>query len=106
MLKIVEERPSAFKLQVLQNRCFYSDREVIRLESSEGNPGEIHVPAMQVAGDADIRLRKFFRLEMISGIVCDLPLLRYTEITRHLQRLNDLCRLYPFGICCNGPSVI
>ena len=45
-----------FILQIFQGLCLHVDGEVPALVAADGDPVEAHLPAMQVAIDADVGL--------------------------------------------------
>ena len=60
-------------LQVLQGLRFHVDGEVPALVAADGNPVEAHLPAVQIAVDADVGVSDIVVDEVPTGGEGDLP---------------------------------
>ena len=76
-------------LQVLQGLGLHIDGEVPALVAADGNPIEAHLPAVQVAVDAEVGVRQAVVGEVPAGGEGELPLGRDADIAVDVQGLHD-----------------
>ena len=62
--QLINEAPGSIELQISQHTRLNSNREIITLESSEGNPVHTHLPAVEVAANSKLALCKLLALEI------------------------------------------
>src|SRR5690606_22197803 len=68
----------------------YSDVDAIRSEPSEGDPVDIHLPAMEIPRDADLGLRDSCCLKVEARVEVDFPLFGERQVSTHIQGLRDI----------------
>ena len=74
-------------LQVLQDAGIGADGEVVVLPTSEGSHAGRHAEAVQVASDVEGGLRDFLRVEVVTRIEVDGPLVGNLDVPVDVQRI-------------------